>query len=290
MLMLSRFFSILGCFLLFTSIIFAQKVTTSKFGDISYEMTQKQVAALTANKLALYDVNNPEMPEQDIELNGIKYHISYYRNLKTKQFEVYMVSSVSAQLSTLSGIKIGSSLDDLWKAYKKYDISVQDIFEDDETKSFRAFAINDLDKDQMLINAVTCLEVVEHLENPLFFFQNIMSTYHPQLIIFSTQLYQDKPPKPDTWWYYSFITGQHISFFQHRTLKFCSQQLQMHYISYQGLHIFSKMPVKPIWLRLAFSKIGYFISYVAKLIRSSLIASDYQKLITSPSQEQKHQE
>lgn len=145
MLMLSRFFSILGCFLLFTSIMFAQKVTTSKFGDISYEMTQKQVAALTPNKLALYDVNNPEMPEQDIELNGIKYHISYYKNLKTKQFEVYTVSSVSAQLSTLSGIKIGSSLDDLWKAYKKYDISVQDIFEDDETKSVRAFAINDLD-------------------------------------------------------------------------------------------------------------------------------------------------
>ena len=85
------------------------------------------------------------MPEQDIELNGIKYHISYYKNLKTKQFEVYTVSSVSAQLSTLSGIKIGSSLDDLWKAYKKYDISVQDIFEDDETKSVRAFAINDLD-------------------------------------------------------------------------------------------------------------------------------------------------
>ena len=62
--MLSRILSILGCFLLFTSIIFAQKVTTSKFGDISDEMTQKQVAALTPNKLALYDVNNPEIPKE----------------------------------------------------------------------------------------------------------------------------------------------------------------------------------------------------------------------------------
>ncbi|MGV0926961.1 hypothetical protein ACTS9K_07250 [Empedobacter sp. ULE_I145] len=104
--------------------MFAQKVTTSKYGDISYEMKQKQVAALTPNQLALYDVNNAEMPEQDIELNGIKYHISYYKNLKTKQFEVCMVSSVSSKLLTLSGIKVGSSLDDLWKAYKKYDISV----------------------------------------------------------------------------------------------------------------------------------------------------------------------
>ncbi|WP_313304753.1 hypothetical protein [Empedobacter sp.] len=44
--------------------------------------------------------------------------------MKTKQFEVCMVSSVSSKLLTLSGIKVGSSLDDLWKAYKKYDISV----------------------------------------------------------------------------------------------------------------------------------------------------------------------
>ncbi len=125
--------------------MFAQKVTTSKFGDISYEMSQKQVTALSPDKLALYDVSNAEMPEHDIELNGIKYHISYYKNLKNKQYEVYTISSISSKLSTLSGIKIGSSLDDLWKAYKKYDISVQDIFEDDETKSVRAFSINDLD-------------------------------------------------------------------------------------------------------------------------------------------------
>lgn len=143
--MLSRFFSILGCFLLFTSIMFAQKVTTSKFGDISYEMTQKQVAALTPNKLALYDVNNPEMPEQDIELNGIKYHISYYKNMKTNQFEVYTVSSSDQKLSTLSGIKVGSTLEDLWKSYKKYDISIQEGREDKETKSTRVFMVNDID-------------------------------------------------------------------------------------------------------------------------------------------------
>ena len=173
MLMLSRFFSILGCFLLFTSIMFAQKVTTSKFGDISYEMTQKQVAALTPNKLALYDVNNPEMPEQDIELNGIKYHISYYKNLKTKQFEVYTVSSVSAQLSTLSGIKIGSTLDDLWRNYKKYDISVQEILEDDEIKSSRVFMINDLDNGCSLVFYLINNKVVKmELSNESGFINN----------------------------------------------------------------------------------------------------------------------
>ena len=56
-----------------------------------------------------------------------------------------MVSSTNSSLSTLSGIKIGSTLSDLWKIYKKYDISVQNIFEDEETKSTRVFTINDLD-------------------------------------------------------------------------------------------------------------------------------------------------
>ena len=141
----SRFFKIIGFFLLFTSAVFAQKVTTSKFGDISYKMTQMHVATLTPDKLAVYDVNNPEMPEHEIEINEIKYHISYYKNLVDKRFDVYEVSSTSSKLSTLSGIKIGSSLDDLWKVYKKYDISVQDILEDNETKSVRTFTINDLD-------------------------------------------------------------------------------------------------------------------------------------------------
>lgn len=141
----SRVFFIISFFLFLSTAVLAQKVTTSKFGDISYDMTQAQVAVLNPNKLSVYDINNIEMPEHDIIVNGVKYHISYYKNLKTKQFEVYKVSSLSTKLSTLSGIKIGSTMDELWKYYKKYDISVQNILEDDETKSSRVFTINDLD-------------------------------------------------------------------------------------------------------------------------------------------------
>ena len=56
-----------------------------------------------------------------------------------------MVSSASPKLYTISGIKVGTTSDELWKVYKKYDISVQEVMEDDETKSSRMFSINDID-------------------------------------------------------------------------------------------------------------------------------------------------
>lgn len=164
----NRVFSTISFFLLLSTAVFAQKVTTSKFGDISYEMNQKQVVLLTPDKLAMYEISNVNLPEHTIVVNGIKYHITYYKNLKTKEFEVYQVSSLSPKLATLSGIKIGSTLDDLWKNYKKYDISVQDILEDDETKSNRIFTINDLDNGcslqfYMINNKVVKMELLNEL-------------------------------------------------------------------------------------------------------------------------------
>ncbi|WP_334125674.1 hypothetical protein [Empedobacter brevis] len=143
--MLNRVYLTASLFVVLSSLLLAQKVTTSKFGEIVYTMSQKQVAALTPDKLAVYEVTNKYMPEQDIIVHGIKYHISYYKNMKTNQFEVYTVSSSDQKLSTLSGIKVGSTLEDLWKNYKKYDISIQEGREDEETKSTRVFMINDID-------------------------------------------------------------------------------------------------------------------------------------------------
>ena len=93
-------------FVLCSMVTFAQKISTSKFGDITYNMTQKQVEALNQDKSTASKSADDEMMEQDVVVNGIKYHLRYYKNLKTKQSEVFMVSSTSPKLSTLSGIKI----------------------------------------------------------------------------------------------------------------------------------------------------------------------------------------
>ncbi|GGF08097.1 hypothetical protein SAMN05443634_10342 [Chishuiella changwenlii] len=129
----------------------AQKISTTQFGDIKSKMNNVEVSKLNPKQLTVMDVSNEDMPEQDITINGITYHVVYYNNLKTKKLEVYSVSSTSKNLSTLSGIKVGSTLNDLWKNYKNYDISVKNNFDTrNNENSKRIFILNDIDNGSSL--------------------------------------------------------------------------------------------------------------------------------------------
>jgi len=87
--------------------------------------------------------------------------------------------------------------------------------------------------------AVTAMEVMEHLTNPLEFVEATLKNTGADSLIFSTQLYKGKPPAPD-WWYYSFATGQHIGFFSYKTLDILGKKLGLKLISSNGLHILSR--------------------------------------------------
>jgi len=64
---------------------------------------------------------------------------------------------------------------------------------------------------------VTAFEVLEHVINPIEFVSEAIRKTQADVFIFSTELFEGIPPKPEDWWYYSFETGQHISFYQNRT-------------------------------------------------------------------------
>lgn len=129
----------------------AQKISTTQFGDIKSKMSNDEVSKLNPKQLTVMEVTNKDMPEQDITIKGIAYHVVYYNNLKTKKFEIYSVSSRSKNLSTLSGIKVGSTLNDLWKNYKKYDISVKSNYDTrNNENSKRIFILNDIDNGSSL--------------------------------------------------------------------------------------------------------------------------------------------
>ncbi len=66
------------------------------------------------------------------------------------------------------------------------------------------------------LEAATCFEVFEHFVDPLHEIQAILK--FTNTIIFSTELLPDIIPKPNDWWYYSFDTGQHISFYSKKHL------------------------------------------------------------------------
>lgn len=89
-------------------------------------------------------------------------------------------------------------------------------------------------------NCITAFEVLEHLCDPVAFIEETLATYGAHSILLSTELYSGLPPSPDDWYYYVFATGQHVSFFQRRTLQWIAKRLGLHFVTANGLHMFSK--------------------------------------------------
>jgi len=110
--------------------------------------------------------------------------------------------------------------------------------------------------------AVTAMEVLEHLTDPVAFIEETLALSGAQTLLFTTELYQGPPPQPDAWWYYSFSTGQHIGFFQRRTLEILGARLGLHFASANGIHIFSRTVVNE---RLLCAVTGRLVSRVAPL-------------------------
>jgi hypothetical protein len=98
--------------------------------------------------------------------------------------------------------------------------------------------------------AVTAIEVFEHLTDPKSFVEKTLTMAGSDTLIFTTLLYHGTPP-PASWWYYSFATGQHIGFFQRGTLQRLAAELEMQFVSANGIHVFSKSKINGTVLRFA---------------------------------------
>ena len=105
-------------------------------------------------------------------------------------------------------------------------------------------------KDNSQITAVTAFEVLEHIERPVEFIKNAMSEFDVDTLIFSTVLYQGSPPNPNDWWYYGFASGQHIGFFQRKTLQFIGQCLNLKLSSANNIHVLSRTKVSETLLKI----------------------------------------
>ncbi len=110
-------------------------------------------------------------------------------------------------------------------------------------------------------NALFAFEVLEHIENPREFLKDLFETYSCKTIIFSTLTFSDDIPKKK-WWYYAFETGQHITFYQPRTIAFLASTLgcryyrlgpELHLITDKRLQGFSRMVLTHRLVRKLFS-------------------------------------
>jgi hypothetical protein len=117
---------------------------------------------------------------------------------------------------------------------------------------------------------VTAFEVFEHLENPMEEIEKMLE--YSDSIIFSTELQPKKEIKgSDDWWYFVPETGQHVSFYSEKTLKYIAQKLHLSFFTSNGtLHLLSKRKFEKDPLSIGSSKIDG-----SDVEMSSLIQSDY---------------
>lgn len=128
--------------------------------------------------------------------------------------------------------------------------------------------------------AVTAIEVMEHLVDPVGFVESALSEAKSETLIFTTELYEGEPPKPDSWWYYTFATGQHIGFFQRRTLETIGHRLGLHLSSANGVHILSKAPVNATRMRIFTNRwIAGLVPWFVRNQLGSKTVSDHHVLL-----------
>ncbi|MFA5984265.1 MAG: class I SAM-dependent methyltransferase [Methylococcaceae bacterium] len=128
--------------------------------------------------------------------------------------------------------------------------------------------------------AVTGFEVIEHVHDPVSFVKDVLEKSGCRTFIFSTQLYSGEiPPAPD-WWYYAFDEGQHIAFFQFKTLAKLAEKLGLKFYSKNGIHILTDRKLQHSGIALLWAmKLSAVISPIIKWRLGSLTMIDHGKLM-----------
>lgn len=126
--------------------------------------------------------------------------------------------------------------------------------------------------------AVTAFEVLEHVSDPLSYLRDLQNNYNCHSIILSTELFAGPPPDPDTWWYYTPATGQHISFYQKRTLNLLADKLSMRLFSERNLHVLTKDRLNPTVLKALTGPLSWLSYGWARFRMASRTMTDHHSI------------
>jgi hypothetical protein len=101
--------------------------------------------------------------------------------------------------------------------------------------------------------AISAVEALEHMPNPLVFLRDSLVTHQSDTLLLTTEVFPDgRPLAPSQWQnYYSFETGQHVSFFSARGLDTLARRLGLTYTRAGRLHILSRRHMPRALVRLA---------------------------------------
>ncbi len=114
--------------------------------------------------------------------------------------------------------------------------------------------------------AVTALEVMEHLVNPLQEIKSILA--YSDNLFFTTELVPQNVSKD--WWYFSPETGQHISFYSEKALRYiATKNGRQYYTDGKWLHLFTAKPLQenPFTMHDISQRETFFIRKMRKFLR-----------------------
>jgi len=126
--------------------------------------------------------------------------------------------------------------------------------------------------------AVTAFEVLEHVTDPIDFIRKALVQAKTRTIIFSTLLYEGKPPRPEEWWYYSLESGQHISFFRKDTLKILADKLGLRLYTHGSFHMLTDSPLNESVFRICTSRLSTFVDAYVQMRLKSKAFTDHERL------------
>ena len=137
------------------SISFAQ-ISTTRMNEIRIDSNLAEVETALGQKLEVSKKQDDWLYKTRVNHNGSEFELGFTEFMDENnqtQIELFEITTESASLKTLSKIGIGNSLDDLWKAYKNYNISVWATWDEsteDYSKKERVFQLNDYDAGTVL--------------------------------------------------------------------------------------------------------------------------------------------
>ncbi len=134
--------------------------------------------------------------------------------------------------------------------------------------------------------ALTAIEVMEHIHDPVTFVAEALKAHGVRTMIFTTQTFSGDRPPPTDWWYYAFETGQHISFYQPRTLARIAQRLRLEVVSANGMHMFSDRSVSRARFKLLTGIMAYPVAACARLKLGSKAVTDHALMLQAASRQQ----
>ena len=95
---------------------------------------------------------------------------------------------------------------------------------------------------------VTSFESFEHFVQPAEELRRMLAL--SRNVLLSTELLPSPRPAPEGWWYYGLEHGQHVGFFERRTLERLAADHGLRVHTWGPLHLLTEKPLAPVRLRL----------------------------------------